>query len=103
MTQLLTARELASLLSLKEQTIYNRHSTGGSLPTAIKIGSRLRFRQSDVDAWITGQMELQPVEPIPPQAPTVLTHPRGRPTKARQIASRKLHVKTQSRNTDFND
>lgn len=101
MTQLLTARELANLLSLKEQTIYNRHSTGGSLPTAIKIGSRLRFRQADVDVWIAGRMELQPVQPIAPQAATELARPRGRPTKARQMASRK-HVNTLSRNTHNN-
>jgi predicted DNA-binding transcriptional regulator AlpA len=101
MTQLLTARQLAILLSLKEQTIYNRHSTGGSLPTAVKIGSRLRFRQADVDVWIAGQMELQPDQPIPPQAAADLSRPRGRPTKARQIASRK-HVKTLSRNIDNN-
>lgn len=88
MTQLLTPRELASLLSLKEQTIYNRHSIGGSLPTAIKIGSRLRFRQADVDTWIAGQMELQPVAPIAHQAAIDVARPRGRPTKARQIASR---------------
>jgi excisionase family DNA binding protein len=102
MTQLLTARELASLLSLKEQTIYNRHSTGGSLPTAIKIGSRLRFRQSDVDAWIAGQMEPQPAANILSQTSTDLARPRGRPTKAQQIASRKLQVKTLSWNTDNN-
>lgn len=101
MTQLLTPRELASLLSLKEQTIYNRHSLGGSLPTAIKIGSRLRFRQADVDAWIAGQMELQPVASVPPQAAIDLARPRGRPTKAQQVASRK-HVNTLSRNSHNN-
>lgn len=98
MTQLLTPRELASLLSLKEQTIYNRHSTGGSLPTAIKIGSRLRFREEDVDAWIAGQVESQPVAHFPSQSAIDLGRQRDRPTKAGQKASR-THLKTLSRNT----
>ncbi|WP_426194821.1 helix-turn-helix transcriptional regulator [Massilia sp. DWR3-1-1] len=94
MTQLLTARELASLLSLKEQTIYNRHSTGASLPTAVKIGSRLRFRQSDVDAWIAGQIERQPATFTPSRGTAeVVQRARGRPTKAQQIAARKLDAK----------
>lgn len=101
MTQLLTPRELASLLSLKEQTIYNRRSTGGSLPTAIKIGSRLRFRQKDIDAWIAGQVESQSVARSSPQVEEGLERTFGRATKARQIASR-THLKTSSRNPGNN-
>lgn len=91
MNQLLTPRELASLLSLKEQTIYNRHSTGASLPPAIKIGSRLRFRQSDVEAWIADQTE-QPTMALRAEPAVTLIRSRGRPTKAQQIAARRHGV-----------
>lgn len=91
MNQLLTARELATMLSLKEQTIYNRHSTGASLPTAVKIGSRLRFRQSDVDAWIESQVE-QTNAAIVDEPVASLVRSRGRPTKAQQIAARQHNV-----------
>lgn len=89
MNQLLTPRELASLLSLKEQTIYNRHSTGASLPPAVKIGSRLRFRKSDVDQWIADQTE-QPTMALRAEPAATLTRSRGRPTRAQQIAVRRL-------------
>lgn len=101
MNQLLTARELASLLSLKEQTIYNRHSTGASLPTAVKIGSRLRFRQSDVDSWIAGQVE-QPTLASEAEPVATVTRPRGRPTKAQQIAARH-HSVSAPRKTTLNN
>jgi len=87
MNQLLTPRQLAELLSLKEQTIYNRHSTGASLPPAIKLGTRLRFRQSDVDAWITGQIE-QPLKIERNDIAELTIRSRGRPTKAQQVAAR---------------
>jgi predicted DNA-binding transcriptional regulator AlpA len=98
MTQLLSPRELANLLSLKEQTIYNRHSTGGNLPPCLKIGNRLRFRQSDVDVWIAAQIELPPGSAlVPRELERVPTRRRGRPTKAEQVALRK--VESLSRNT----
>lgn len=95
MTQLLSPRELANLLSLKEQTIYNRHSAGGSLPPCLKIGNRLRFRQSDVDAWIAAQIQLPP-EPLtrPLEVERVPTGRRGRPTKAQEVALRKSGLKS---------
>lgn len=90
MTQLLSPRELATLLSLSEQTIYNRHSAGGNLPPCIKIGTRLRFRLSDVDVWITSQLETVPASPPRPLTTDSLSPgKRGRPTKAEQIVRRK--------------
>jgi excisionase family DNA binding protein len=98
MTQLLSPRELAELLSLKEQTIYNRHSMGGNLPPCFKIGNRLRFRQSDVDAWIAAQIELPPASlPILRDVERIPTRRRGRPTKAQQVALRK--AESLNRNT----
>ncbi|MEZ0245650.1 MAG: helix-turn-helix transcriptional regulator, partial [Methylophilaceae bacterium] len=55
--QLLTPKTLAATLGLAEQTIYNRHSTGGDLPLAIKLGRLLRFRPSDVEAWLERQQQ----------------------------------------------
>lgn len=52
MPQLYSPKTLAVFLGLAEQTIYNRHSTGGDLPNAIKLGQLLRFRPADVDAWL---------------------------------------------------
>ena len=52
MHQLFSPKTLAAHLGLAEQTIYNRHSKGGDLPKAIKLGHLLRFRPTDVDAWL---------------------------------------------------
>jgi len=89
MTQLLSPRELAQKLSLKEQTIYNRHSSGASLPPCVKIGNRLRFRLSDVDAWIAAQLEVQTVSTT--KTVTMVPEKRrpGRPTKAEQVTRRR--------------
>lgn len=57
MQQLLTPKALAAFLGLAVQTIYNRHSSGGDLPTAMKIGPRLRFHPDDVDAWMAVKRE----------------------------------------------
>ena len=54
MQKLLTPSELAELTGLALQTIYNRHSTGGSLPPTIRLGNRLRFRMPDVESWLEG-------------------------------------------------
>lgn len=84
MEQLLTSKMLADLLGLAEQTIYNRHSTGGSLPPCIKLGRLVRFRMSDVEAWINGQQRAETI--VAPCEPA--KRRRGRPTKAEQIAAR---------------
>lgn len=49
---LLSAKALAVRLGVAEQTIYNRHCSGGDLPPAVKLGRLLRFRASDVEAWL---------------------------------------------------
>lgn len=88
MEQLLSPKALANLLGLAEQTIYNRHSTGGALPPSIKLGRLLRFRPSEVDAWITRHQcpatARQSAEPA-------IKRRTGRPTKAEQIANRRTH------------
>lgn len=85
MEPLLTAKTLAELLGLAEQTIYNRHSNGGDLPPSLKIGRALRFRQSEVDAWLD---RLQATTPAVIVDPTPKPRRRGRPSKAEEIAAR---------------
>jgi excisionase family DNA binding protein len=48
--RLLTARELADLLGFASSTIQD-WSERGDLP-AFKLGGRLRFRESEVLAWL---------------------------------------------------
>jgi excisionase family DNA binding protein len=48
--RLLTARELGQLLSFSAATIVD-WAEAGKLP-AFKIGGRLRFRLSEVEAWL---------------------------------------------------
>lgn len=52
MDRLLTPAELAQMLGLSVQTIYNRLNEGRPLPPHVRIGRLLRFRLSDVLAWI---------------------------------------------------
>jgi predicted DNA-binding transcriptional regulator AlpA len=91
--QLLTPKTLASTLGIAEQTIYNRHSIGGNLPPAIKLGHLLRFRPADVEAWLEVQRQSAP--PLLPSTPRTQHAPavrkRGRPTKAEQIAARRVN------------
>lgn len=87
MERLLSPKELANILGLAEQTIYNRHSTGGELPPSIKLGRLLRFRPSEVDVWLTSQ-KRPATRPNP--EPALKRRP-GRPTKAEQLATRRIH------------
>ncbi|WP_121306994.1 helix-turn-helix domain-containing protein [Paraburkholderia sp. BL17N1] len=86
MEHLLTPKALAAALGLAEQTIYNRHSNGGDLPTCIKLGRLLRFRPGDVEVWLAKQ--LSATEEPAPKEQAHMRRRRGRPTKAEQIATR---------------
>lgn len=48
---LLTPVQLAELVGVPRSTVYTwrYHGTG---PRAIKVGRHIRFRRSDVDAWL---------------------------------------------------
>lgn len=88
MDKLLSPKMLADYLGLAEQTIYNRHSSGGDLPKTIKLGRLLRFRQKDVDVWLDAKSKVDTTRvttPIQPSTP----RRRGRPTKAEQITARR--------------
>lgn len=88
MERLLTTQDLADVTGLAVQTIYNRHSNGGSLPACLNLGGRLRFRQCDVDTWLDTHYEKH--QPKSVTAGCSETTPRrpGRPTKAEQVARR---------------
>jgi predicted DNA-binding transcriptional regulator AlpA len=87
MQELFTPSTLATALGLATQTIYNRHSSGGDLPSCIKLGRLLRFRQADVDVWLTSRSA--PEGKRPALAETAGPKRRGRPTKAEQVAARR--------------
>ena len=88
MERLLTTQDLADVTGLAVQTIYNRHSNGGSLPACLNLGGRLRFRQCDVDAWLDAHYEKhQPESVVTGDSETLPRRP-GRPTKAEQVARR---------------
>lgn len=77
---LVTPVELAQLLGLSTQTIYNRIHLRGDLPLVRYLGRLPRFLMEDVHQWIaTKQRTYEP----PPRRQR-----RGRPTKAEQIARR---------------
>ena len=60
MDDLLTIEQLAELLGVKVSWIYAQ--TSAKKIPFLKLGGRLRFRRSDVERWIEGQV----VWPVPP-------------------------------------
>jgi len=55
MEKLLTVDDLAALLNIQRRSVYVARYTHGNLPPAIKVGGLLRFRPSDVEAWLANQ------------------------------------------------
>lgn len=47
----LTLRELAAHLCVSAQTLYDLRSRGRG-PRGFRVGRELRFRQSEIDAWL---------------------------------------------------
>lgn len=78
MTKLLSPAELSSIIGLAVQTIYNRISTGGSLPRHIKLNRLVKFPIEDVQIWIDTQCSSANELPHLPRK-------RGRPSKAESI------------------
>ncbi|MDO8275538.1 MAG: helix-turn-helix domain-containing protein [Serpentinimonas sp.] len=92
MEQLYTPQQLAASLGIAVQTLYNRRSYSGSLPQAVHIGRLVRYRQSDVDAWLSGLSRhpmLRDTSTTAPKADTPIR--KGRPTKAEQVMRRGRH------------
>ncbi|MET7718560.1 helix-turn-helix domain-containing protein [Streptomyces sp. NPDC005407] len=54
MQKLITIEELSEHLGIPVATIHSWHWASKG-PKAIKVGKHLRYRESDVDAWLTSQ------------------------------------------------
>lgn len=90
MQPLLTITQLAEFLGMSRQSIYNRRCSGrpDDLPPCIQIGGIARYRQSDVESWLSkaprkSESEIDEPKSIKPPKR------RGRPTKAEEIKRRK--------------
>ena len=53
--EILTIRDVATLLKIGEKTAYTM-AQSGDLP-GFKVRGQWRFRRSDIDAWISEQVE----------------------------------------------
>lgn len=51
--EFLTIAELAAWLKIPTQTLYGWNSRGGG-PKVTKVGRHVRYRRSDVEAWLDG-------------------------------------------------
>ena len=49
--ELLTARQTAELCNIGERSLW-RHSHSGAAPAPVRIGAAVRYRRSDILAWI---------------------------------------------------
>lgn len=58
---LLTPDQVAALLGIPKRTLYVQRSEGRPTPPAIRVGKHLRYRQSDIDAWLDSQADDRPV------------------------------------------
>ena len=54
MNKLLNAADVANLLNLSTSTLAKMRLSGNT-PKYIKMGRRVAYRQSDLDAWIEAQ------------------------------------------------
>lgn len=59
----LTLREVAAMLGVSEPTVYGWRYKGEGPPGYRLNGGRVRFRESDVAAWVEEQRD-QPRQPI---------------------------------------
>lgn len=64
----MTLSELADLLSVSTQALYDLRSKGRG-PRGFRVGRKLRFRVSEVEAWITS-MEAADARRHPPRGGT---------------------------------
>lgn len=53
--RLLDVNETAEILGISKSSLYSMRYLGDA-PPAVKVGSRLRWRRSDLDQWISEQL-----------------------------------------------
>ena len=56
-SKLLDAGELGSVLGISRASVYRRRSLGEPLPRAVRIGSLIRWRQEDIEAFVSDHLE----------------------------------------------
>jgi predicted DNA-binding transcriptional regulator AlpA len=56
---IVTPGQLADFLGVPVATLYAWRYTGDG-PPGFRVGRHLRYRWSDIEAWISGQLEVQP-------------------------------------------
>ena len=63
-TRMLTIDEAAAYLAIPKATLYTwRTRRVGFGPRAVKIGGCLRYRRTDLDAWIESHLEAVEADP----------------------------------------
>jgi excisionase family DNA binding protein len=62
--RLMTIDEVAAYTQLSKNTLYKMRSKGHG-PRAARLGKHLRYRRTDVDAWITAQLDDWPSQELP--------------------------------------
>ena len=60
-TDIMTIREVADYLKLTEKTAY-RLTAEGKIP-GFKVGGSWRFRRSEIERWIEGEMNRKAQKP----------------------------------------
>ena len=56
-SELLDAGALGSVLGISRASVYRRRSLGEPLPRAVRIGSLIRWRQEDIEAFVSDHLE----------------------------------------------
>jgi len=57
--RLLTRREAAAFLQIREQTLALWHSTGRYALPVVKVGRNVRYRESDLAKWLESRIQTQ--------------------------------------------
>ena len=59
MERLLSVKDLAHLTGWSPLTIYNK-SLAGLIPGKVKLGTSLRFKESEIEKWLKGEPTRKP-------------------------------------------
>jgi excisionase family DNA binding protein len=85
--QWLSVNEVAEIIGKTADTIYNARALGYPVPPAYKVGRRLRFKASEVAAWMEQRREKSAgpplTQPAPAAAPTPTTRTAQKPWEVR--------------------
>ena len=54
---LMSATEVAEFLGISVNTLYQLRYRGDSLPRGYRVGGRIKYRRSDVEAWLEQQAD----------------------------------------------